>query len=59
MNKEYLLSIWKGAMTALSLIVSVINLVDFGAEMYRKYHSAATTSTSSSSTEDIIWMKKT
>jgi len=37
MNKEKLLIIGKGTMTALSLIVSVINLVDFGVGMARKY----------------------
>ena len=30
-------AIVKGTMTALSLIVSVINIADFSASMYRKY----------------------
>lgn len=40
--KEKLLSIGKGTMTALSLIVSVINLVDFGVGMVRKYQKPKT-----------------
>jgi hypothetical protein len=40
--KEKLLIIGKGAMTALSLIVSVINLVDFGVGMARKYRNPKT-----------------
>ena len=56
MNKEKLLSIGKGAMTTLSLIVSVINLVDFGVDMYRKYQKPkiVTGFKSTSSTEDNI-----
>ena len=30
-------AIAKGTMTALSLIVSIINIADFSASMYRKY----------------------
>ncbi len=56
MNKEKLLSIGKGTMTALSLIVSVINLVDFGSDMVRKYCKPKTvtgfSATSSTSTEE-------
>ena len=37
MNKEKLLSIRKDTMTALSLIVSIITIVDFGVGMARKY----------------------
>lgn len=58
MNKEKLLSIGKGTMTALSLIVSVINLVDFGSNMVRKYRKPKTvtgfTATASTSTEETI-----
>ena len=56
MNKDKLLSIGKGTMTALSLIVSVINLVDFGSDMVRKYRKPKTvtefTATASTSTEE-------
>ena len=58
MNKEKLLSIGKGTMTALSLIVSVINLVDFGSNMVRKSRKPKTvtgfTATASTSTEETI-----
>ena len=58
MNKEKLMIIGKGAMTALSLIVSVINLVDFGVGMARKYQKPKTvtgfTATASTSAEDKV-----
>ncbi len=56
MNKDKLLSIGKGTMTALSLIVYVINLEDFGFDMVRIYRKQKTvtefTATASTSTEE-------
>ena len=58
MNKEKLLSIGKGTMTALSLIVSVITIIDFGVGMARKYQKPKTvtgfTATASTSAEDKV-----
>ena len=56
MNKGKLFSIGKGTMTALSLIVSIITIVDFGVGMARKYQKPKTvtgfTAAASTSTED-------
>jgi hypothetical protein len=58
MNKEKLFSIGKDTMSALSLIVSVITIIDFGVGMARKYQKPKTvtgfTAAASTSTEDKV-----
>lgn len=58
MNKKKLLSIGKGTMTAMNLIVSVITIVDFGVGMARKLQKPKTvtgfTAAASTSTEGTV-----
>ena len=58
MNKEKLLSIGKGTITALNLIVSVITIADFAVGMANKYRKPKTvtgvTGTASTSPEDKV-----
>ena len=52
MNKQTFSNIAKGAMTGLSLIVSVITIADFTAGLVRKYRKPKTVAGFNSATEN-------